>query len=162
YSASRSTHLPFSSFSGTANRNFLPSAIRNTLVQELNPTHDITSTAVSDFLNQQVTNPFLSLFVPDPSVCNPFIPGPSQIFNEPDSIYNDCTIPAINLLCPFPQFDGAFSGLTRLSAVSFYNSLQVRFQKRAGHYISFEGNYTLSKSTDNSSAGANSFITTSL
>src|SRR5215468_4629281 len=45
------------------------------------------------------------------------------------------------------------------SAVSFYNSLQVRFQKRPSHYISFEGNYTLSKATDNSSAGANSFIT---
>ena len=37
--------------------------------------------------------------------------------------------------------------------------MQIRFQKRASHYISFEGNYTLSKSTDNSSAGANSFIT---
>ncbi len=153
YSASRSTHLPFSSFSGTANRNFLPSAIRNTLVQELNPTRDITSTAVSDFLNGTVSNPFQSLF--DPS-------NPNAIFNEPDSIYSDSQIPAINLLRPFPQFDGAFSGLTRLSAVSFYNSLQVRFQKRSGHYISFEGNYTLSKSTDNSSAGANSFITTSL
>ena len=150
YSASRSTHLPFSSFSGTANRNFLPSAIRSTLVEELNPTHDVTSTAVSDFLNGTVANPFQSLF--DPS-------NPNALFNEPDSIYGDSEIPAINLLRPFPQFDGSFSGLTRLSAVSFYNSLQVRFQKRAGHYISFEGNYTLSKSTDNSSAGANSFIT---
>jgi hypothetical protein len=37
--------------------------------------------------------------------------------------------------------------------------MQVRFQKRPGHYLSFEGNYTLSKATDNSSAGANSFIT---
>ena len=32
YSASRSTHLPYSSFSGTANRNFLPSSIRNQIV----------------------------------------------------------------------------------------------------------------------------------
>jgi carboxypeptidase family protein/TonB-dependent receptor-like protein len=153
YSASRSTHLPFSSFSGTANRNFLPSAIRNMLVEELNPTHDVSSTAVSDFLNGTVSNPFQSLF--DPS-------NPNAIFNEPDSIYSDSEIPAINLLRPFPQFDGPFSGLTRLSAVSLYNSLQVRFQKRPNHYVSFEGNYTLSKSTDNSSAGANSFITTSL
>ena len=61
-----------------------------------------------------------------------------------------------------PQFDGAFSGLTRLGASAWYNSLQVRFQKRATHYISFEGNYTFSKATDNSSAGANSFITNSL
>src|SRR5262249_9031476 len=49
--------------------------------------------------------------------------------------------------------------LTRLSAESFYNSLQIRFQKRPSHYLSFEGNYTFAKSTDNSSAGANSFIT---
>jgi hypothetical protein len=36
--------------------------------------------------------------------------------------------------------------------------MQVRFQKRPSHYISFEGNYTYSKAMDNSSAGANSFI----
>jgi hypothetical protein len=148
YSASRSTHLPFSSFSGTANRNFLPSSIRNELVQQLNPTHDPSSTAVSDFLNGLSDNPFQPLFS-----------GPNAIFNEADSIYNDDQIPTINLLRPYPQFDGPFSGLTRLSAEAAYHSLQIRFQKRASHYVSFEGNYTLSKSTDNSSAGANSFIT---
>ena len=63
------------------------------------------------------------------------------------------------MLRPFPQFDGAFSGLTLLAASAAYHSMQVRFQKRQGHYVSFEGNYTLSKATDNSSAGANSFIT---
>ena len=46
-----------------------------------------------------------------------------------------------------------------MSAESAYPSMQIRFQKRTSHYVSFEGNYTLSKSTDNSSAGANSFIT---
>lgn len=148
YSANRSTHLPFSSFSGTANRNVLPSAIRNELVQQLNPTHDPTSTAVSDFLNGLSPNPFQPLFA-----------QPGGMFNVPDSIYNDDQIPTINLLRPFPQFDGPFSGLTRLSAEAFYNSLQIRFQKRASHYVSFEGNYTLAKATDNSSAGANSFIT---
>ncbi|PWT80228.1 MAG: hypothetical protein C5B58_12095, partial [Acidobacteria bacterium] len=148
YSGSRSTHLPFSSFSGTANRNFLPSAIRNQLVEQLDPTHDPNSTAVSDFLNGLSDNPFQPLFA-----------GPNAMFNEPDSIYNDAQIPTINLLRPFPQFDGAFSGLTRLSAEAAYHSMQIRFQKRASHYVSFEGNYTLSKATDNSSAGANSFIT---
>jgi len=148
YSASRSTHLPFSSFSGTANRNFLPSDIRVQIVAGNETDCAAQGLGPSDCLNMQVTNPFQSLFA-----------GPSAIFNEPTSIYNDDTIPLINLLRPFPQFDGPFSGLTRLSAVSFYNSLQVRFQKRPSHYISFEGNYTLAKSTDNSSAGANSFIT---
>lgn len=148
YSASRSTHLPFSSFSGTANRNFLPSAIRQQIVAGNETDCASQGLGPSDCLNMQVTNPFQSLFV-----------GPNALFNEPTSIYNDDTIPLINLLRPFPQFDGPFSGLTRLSATSFYNSMQIRFQKRASHYISFEGNYTLSKSTDNSSAGANSFIT---
>jgi len=156
YSASRSTHLPYSSFSGTANRNFLPSSIRQqiangnpicTVPDPSDPTSTITL-GPSDCLGQQVANPFQSLFA-----------GPNAIFNEPTSIYNDDTIPLINLLRPFPQFDGPFSGLTRLSAESFYNSLQIRFQKRPNHYVSFEGNYTLAKSTDNSSAGANSFIT---
>jgi hypothetical protein len=152
YSASRSTHLPYSSFSGTANRNFLPSAIRNQLVQQLNPTHDPNNTAVSNLLSDPtldpISNPFQPLFV-----------GPNAIFNEPNSLYNDPQIPLINLLRPFPQFDGPFSGLTLLTAEAAYHSLQVRFQKRANHYVSFEGNYTLSKATDNSSAGANSFIT---
>ncbi|MBS1841691.1 MAG: TonB-dependent receptor [Acidobacteria bacterium] len=148
YSASRSTHLPFSSFSGTANRNFLPSSIRQQIVNGNETDCANQGLGASDCLNMQVTNPFQSLFA-----------GPNAIFNEPTSIYNDDTIPLINLLRPFPQFDGAFSGLTRLSAESSYNSLQVRFQKRPSHYVSFEGNYTFAKSTDNSSAGANSFIT---
>jgi hypothetical protein len=151
YSASRSTHLPYSSFSGTANRNFLPASIRNLLVQQLDPTHDPNSTAVTNFLNMLVANPFQPLFK-----------GPNAIFNEPTSIYNDDQIPEINVLRPFPQFAGAFSGLTMLGASATYNSLQVRFQKRPSHYISFEGNYTFSKAIDNSSAGANSFITPSL
>jgi len=62
-------------------------------------------------------------------------------------------------LKPYPQFAGGFAGLPRLIATSWYNSLQVRFQKRASHYISFEGNYTLSKATDDSSAGRNAWLT---
>jgi hypothetical protein len=155
YSASRSTHLPYSSFSGTANRNFLSSSVRNQVVAQYNaclagpnPGNCVTPT---NTLASLTDNPFLSLFQ-----------GPNAIFSEPESIYNDQQIPLVNLLRPYPQFDGAFSGLTRLSASAWYNSLQVRFQKRPSHYISFEGNYTFSKATDNSSAGANSFITPSL
>ena len=62
------------------------------------------------------------------------------------------------LLEPYPQFDGGFEGLPTLNANSWYHSLQVRFQKRASHYISFEGNYTFSKSTDDSSAGRNAWL----
>jgi Carboxypeptidase regulatory-like domain len=157
YSASRSTHLPFSSFSGTANRNFLPTSTRNQIVAQYNaclaanPTSPDNCVTPSNTLGSLVDNPFLPLFQ-----------GPNAVFNEPESIYNDDQIPLINVLRPYPQFDGAFSGLTLLSASANYNSLQVRFQKRPSHYVSFEGNYTYSKAIDNSSAGANSFITTSL
>jgi hypothetical protein len=155
YSASRSTHLPYSSFSGTSNRNFLSSSIRDQLVQQLNPTHDPNSTAVTTLLNNLAPNPFQPLFTQIPGM-------PAPLFNEPSSIYNNAQIPLINLLRPFPQFDGTFGGLTLLGASAVYHSLQVRFQKRANHYVSFEGNYTFSKAIDNSSAGANSFITPSL
>jgi hypothetical protein len=79
-------------------------------------------------------------------------------FNEPDSLYNDDVIALQNVLRPFPQFPGPFEGLPLLEAQSFYNSLQFRFQKRTSHYFSFEGNYTFSKLTDDSSTGANAFV----
>ncbi len=49
-------------------------------------------------------------------------------------------------------------GFPLLEAESFYNALQVRFEKRASHYISFEGGYTFSKATDDSSAGRNAWV----
>ena len=64
YSANRSTHLPWAGAGGisTRNRNFLPSSTRNALVAALNPTHDPNSTAVSDYLNTEVPNPFQCFF----------------------------------------------------------------------------------------------------
>jgi hypothetical protein len=157
YSGSQSRHLPFSSGSRTGNKNFLPTSVRRQVVADYNnclatdpdPANDCVSPSVA--LASQVPNPFQSLFQ-----------GPNAIFNEPSSIYNDATIPLLNLLRPFPQFDGSFSSLTALAASASYNSLQVRFQKRQSHYVSFEGNYTFSKAIDDSSAGANSFITDAL
>lgn len=165
YSANRSTHLPWAGAGGpvngvsTRNRNFISSAVRNALVAKLNPTHDPNSTAVSDYLNTNVPNPFQCFFA---TVASPasYCP-PSPIFNPSDvadSRYLDAEIPQGLLLEPFPQFDGGFEGLPTLNANSWYNSLQIRFQKRASHYISFEGNYTLSKATDESSAGRNAWI----
>ena len=139
YSANHSIHLPWGGAGGvtTRDRNFIPSAVRrqyNTL----------------DLYNQllgPVTNPFQPLFS-----------GPGATFNEPDSLYNDSQIPLINLLRPYPQFDGPFEGLPLLEAESFYNSLQIRFQKRTSHYISLEGGYTFSKATDDSSSGRNAWV----
>ena len=45
-----------------------------------------------------------------------------------------------------------------LPPASWYNSLQVRFQKRANEYLSFEGNYTWAKAEDDSSTGFNAFV----
>jgi hypothetical protein len=101
-------------------------------------------------------NPFCSLF--GGSGC--FYNAGPQIFNEPDSQYGNSTLPLANLLRPYPQFDGDFEGLPKLVANSWYNSLQIRFQKRTTHHISFEGSYTFSKLTDNSSTGANAFVGT--
>jgi hypothetical protein len=131
YSANRSTHLPWGG--ATRNRDSLPTAARNLC----------DSTCQSSL----VPNPFQGMFT-----------GPSAVFNQPDSIYNNPTIPVGNLLRRFPQFDGDFEGLPLIAASSWYNGLLVRFQKRASHGLSFEGNYTWSKATDYSSYGANSFI----
>ncbi len=166
YSASRSTHLPFSSQSGAAEHNFLPSAIRNQIVANSNACFATAANPNTDCMTPTnvlatlVNNPFQCFFATIPSA--PAYCPATPTFNEPESRYNDAQIPLGNLLNPYPQFDGSFSGLALLTASSRYNSMQVRFQKRPSHYISFEGNYTLSKAMDDSSAGANSFITNSL
>lgn len=161
YSANRSTHLPWAGAGGisTRNRNFLPSSVRNALVATLNPTHDPNSTAVTDYLNTEVPNPFQCFFaaVASPASYCPATPTYNAA-DVADSRYGDDTIPQALLLEPYPQFDGGFEGLPTLNANSWYHSLQVRFQKRAGHYISFEGNYTFSKATDDSSAGRNAWL----
>ena len=162
YSASHSTHLPWAGAGGisTRNRNFLPSSVRSSLVAALNPTHDPASTAVTDYLNTEVPNPFQCFFTTGAALMGSWCPA-TPIFSAADVVdsrYSDPTIPQQLLLEPHPQFDGGFEGLPTLNANSWYHSLQIRFQKRASHYISFEGNYTFSKSTDDSSAGRNAWL----
>ena len=100
-------------------------------------------------LGSLVNNPFQGLFS-----------GPGAIFNEPESRYGDAQLPLLNLLRPYPQFDGPFQGLPKLIASSWYNAMQVVFQKREGKYLNFEGNYTWSKNMDDSSTGFNAFVGT--
>jgi hypothetical protein len=134
YSANRSTHLSWGSFSaGTRNRNYIPTNIRQN--------HTTAQ------LNSLVANPF-----------QPYFNGPNAIFNQPDSRYNDPTIPLLNLLRPYPQFDGAFDGFPLFGANSRYDSLQIRFQKTGGKYFTIQGSYTLSRATDDSSSGDNSWV----
>jgi hypothetical protein len=156
YSANRSTHLPWGGYSSTRNRNFISSselAQISTQQHALDPNCD-TDSCVTNYLQQLVPNPFAPFFV-----------GPTAIFNEPASVYsqvdqngNPLPIPLNYLLRPYPQFAGTFQGLPNFGANSWYNSLQVRFQKRMNHYFSFEGNYTRSKSEDDSSIGFNAFV----
>ncbi|MGH9493694.1 MAG: carboxypeptidase regulatory-like domain-containing protein [Candidatus Sulfotelmatobacter sp.] len=162
YSANRSTHLPWAGAGNisTRNRNFIPSSTRDALVASLNPTHDPGSTAVSDYLNTEVPNPFQCFFTAAATVTGSWCPA-TPTFNAADvadSRYVDDTIPQQLLLEPYPQFDGGFEGLPKLIATSWYHSLQIRFQKRASHYLAFEGNYTFSKATDDSSAGRNAWL----
>jgi hypothetical protein len=163
YSANRSTHLPFGGYSSTRNRDFIASSLLAQISAQqhaLDPTCDADS-CVSNYLANTVVNPFCSWFgggLNGPASCL-YNAGPA-IFNEPDSRYGQAMIPLGNLLRPFPQFDGDFEGLPRLEASSWYNSMQVRFQKRTTHHVSFEGSYTISKLTDDSSVGANAFVGT--
>jgi hypothetical protein len=158
YSANRSIHLPYGGYSSTRNRDFISSSLLAQISAQqhaLDPTCDADG-CVSNYLSTPVTNPFCSLF--SGTQCA-YSAGPA-IFNEPDSQYGNPTLPLLNLLRPYPQFDGDFEGLPLLEAASWYNSLQVRFQKRTTHGISFEGNYTFSKLEDDSSVGANAFVGT--
>jgi len=164
YSANRSTHLPWGGYASTRNRNFIPSSELAQISAQLHAQDppsamdggcDLSSNScVSSYLSQLVPNPFINLFT---TGAPNYTPGGS-IFNEPASVYNQPMIPLSNLLNPYPQFAGTFQGLPNFGANSWYNSMQARFQKRMNHYFSFEGNYTFSKSTDNSSIGYNAFV----
>jgi hypothetical protein len=156
YSANRSTHLPWGGYSSTRNRNFIPSS---ELAQISAQQHALDPNCDADSC---VSN-YLSTLVPDPFA--PFFVGPNATFNEPASLYaqtdasgNPLPVPLSYLLNPYPQFPGTFQGLPNFGANSWYNSLQIRFQKRMNHYVSFEGNYTRSKSEDDSSIGFNAFV----
>jgi len=149
YVANRAIHLPWA---GTNNRDFISSTQLAQIAAAVTPTDPTCSadSCVSNFLEQLVNNPFYAMFTP------PCAPGPC--FNEPDSLYSSPQIPLGNLLNPYPQFTGDFEGLMIEEASSWYNAMQVRFQKRTSHNVSFEGSYTISKSTDNSSAGRNDWV----
>jgi hypothetical protein len=152
YSANRSTHLPWA---GTNNRAFIPSALLAQISAAVTPT-DATCTldgCVSTFLQTSVGNPFYSMFN---AGCTASATNPC--FNEPNSNYGQSTLPLGTLLNKYPQFNGDFEGLMVEEASSWYNALQVRFQKRTTHHVSFEGSYTISKATDDSSAGRNNWV----
>jgi hypothetical protein len=152
YVANRSTHLPWS---GTNNRDFIQSSLLAQIATAVTPTDSAcqTDSCVSNFLQTLVGNPFYSMFN------TPCAPTPSNpCFNEPNSNYGGSILPLLYLLDKYPQFAEDFEGLMLESANSWYNAMQIRFQKRTTHHVSFEGNYTISKETDYSSAGRNNWV----
>jgi len=152
YSANRSTHLPWS---GTNNRDFIPSALLAQISAVVTPTDSScqADNCVSSFLQTQVGNPFYPLFN-TPCTSTPSNP----CFNEPNSNYGNSTLPLSYLLSSYPQFAQDFEGLMIEEASSWYNAVQIRFQKRTTHHVSFEGSYTIAKATDDSSAGRNNWV----
>jgi hypothetical protein len=161
YSANRSTHLPWGGSPSTRNRDFISSSLLAQIsaqqhAADVNGAADCDANGcVSNYLANTVANPFCAMF--GGTGCPT---AGTAIFNEPDSRYNQPVLPLGNLLRSFPQFDGDFEGLPLLEASSWYNSMQIRFQKRTTHHVSFEGSYTVAKLTDDSSVGANSFVGT--
>jgi len=152
YVANRSTHLPWS---GTNNRDFMPSSLLAQIATAVTPTDPTCQpdSCVSNFLQTPVGNPFY------PNFNIPCTSTPSNpCFNEPNSNYGNSTLPLAYLLDKYPQFAGDFEGLMLESANSWYNAMQIRFQKRTTHHVSFEGSYTVAKSTDDSSAGRNNWV----
>jgi len=138
YSASRSVHLPWNFKPLTrGNRNFVSQTDR-----------EKWGTAG---MAEMVPNPFQYLFTQVPGM-------PEPIFDEPDSIYNDAEIPRIDLLRPYPQFPGSFAGLPNFNATGAYHALQLRFERRASHGLSFTGNYSFSKFISTSDEGSNSWL----
>ncbi|MGC2172270.1 MAG: carboxypeptidase-like regulatory domain-containing protein [Candidatus Sulfotelmatobacter sp.] len=160
YVANRSTHLPWS---GTNNRAFIPSSLLAQISQAVRANYESmpgngpgscdASNCVTNFLNTLVGNPFYKMFN-TPCTSTPSNP----CFNEVNSNYGQSTLPLSTLLTTYPQFAGDFEGLMLESANSWYNALQIRFQKRTTHHVSFEGSYTISKETDYSSAGRNNWV----
>lgn len=130
YSANRSTHLPDAY---VRNRNYIRTAVR----QQYG----------SGGLFQYVDNPFYPFFV-----------GPNAIFNQPDSVYAQPTTQAINLLRPYPQFPGAYEGYAEFVANSWYNSLQLKYEKRYSYGLNIVGSYTLAKQIDDGSASSNGWL----
>jgi len=120
YTGNRSHHLPLVNY---ANKDFVSAADR------------VKYGSLG--LHQQVPNPFYSLFQ-----------GSSAIFDVPASTYNNPTISQINLLRPYPQFDGYFSdwpGSGDPEGNSRYDALQIRVEKRYSAGLYFLASYTWSR-----------------
>jgi hypothetical protein len=81
----------------------------------------------SAYLLAQVTNPFQGLL--------------------PGTAFNGATVPRQQLLRPFPQFTGITQSRHTIGQ-SWYDSLQLRVEKRLSHGVHLLGSYTFGKSIE--------------
>ncbi len=77
---------------------------------------------------------------------NQSVPNPFQGLINAGS-FAAATVPRQQLLRPFPQF-GSFNMDDRNDGKVWYNSLQVSFEKRYSHGLTFVASYTLSKNIE--------------
>jgi hypothetical protein len=82
-------------------------------------------------------------------VTNPFAPVLTGSYYANSSLSSP-TVPAYQLMLPFPQFTGVASDEPP-SANSSYHALQIVVEKRYSSGLQLSGNYSWSKSIDNSS-----------
>jgi Carboxypeptidase regulatory-like domain/TonB dependent receptor len=101
--------------------------------RNLNTQQNINEVSASDlargasFLNEQVTNPFAGLL--------------------PGTAINGDRVPRSQLLRPFPQFTG-LTETRRMLGRSWYNSFQVRLEKRLSQGFHYLLSYTFSKNME--------------
>ena len=82
---------------------------------------------------------------------NTTVPNPFHgIITDPTSSLSGPTVPAYQLLRPYPQFTGV-AGNDPPWANSIYNALQVKVEKRLSQGLQILGTYTFSKSIDDAS-----------
>ncbi len=68
-----------------------------------------------------------------------------------NSVLTSPTVPAVQLMLPYPQYPGGVASDEPPTANSIYNSLQIAVEKRYSNGLQLAANYTWSKSIDNSS-----------
>ncbi|MDQ3180731.1 MAG: hypothetical protein M3Q33_09445, partial [Acidobacteriota bacterium] len=113
-----------------------------------NPTAACTDTLA--FLNFQVANPFLPL-VRSATNPNGVIPIGTVISPATNGVPNP-TIPRIQLLRPFPQYNNVFY-FRPLIGDSQYHALQINLQKRFSDGLSGTASYVYSRLKDTSGVG---------
>lgn len=111
--------------------------------------------------------PFTSLSPLDPqywslgrNALQAFVPNPffGYIRDSRAVNLNRPTVQLFRLYRPMPHFDGTSSGTAEPPAgSSFYHALQLKWEKRMSHGLTFLGHYTWSKMIDDSSIGSGNY-----